>query len=150
MATVYSDLATIQNAPHVGDSMNIAAKEGGKIRVVIASYEAAALAANDIINICKLRKGDIVLPQSLVMHDDLGTGTTMDIGDNDSAGADADRYVDGIDTAAAASVAFFNQVAEIDKIPYVIQNDCWLQATNLGAAATGTIDFYILISRFGG
>ena len=87
---------------------------------------------------------------SFLMHDDLGTGTSMDIGDDDSADADPDRYADGIDTAAAAGVFQFNDVETcIDKVPYKIQNDCWLTATNLGAAATGTLKFTIFIVRAG-
>lgn len=150
MPDVYSDIGTIQNAPHVGDAYNSASKEGGKIRTVLASYEADGLAADDVIGVCKLRKGDIVLPTSFVMFDDLGTGTTLDIGDDDGGTGDPDRYTDGLDTASAAAVAFLNDIGIIDKIPYVIQNDCWLTATNLGAAATGTIRFFVQIVRFGG
>jgi hypothetical protein len=154
MADVYSNVATIQNAPHVGDSFNNPQRAGGKVRVVQASYEAAALAANDVIRVCRLRKGDEVLMNSFVMFDDLGTGTTLDIGDDDpldTGGAgDVDRYADGIDTAAAAAVFVFNDVtACIDKVPYTIQADCWLTAKNLGAAATGTLKFTIFIARAG-
>lgn len=150
MPDFYSDIGTIQNAPHVGDSFNSASKEAGKIRTVLASYEADALAADKVIGVCKLRKGDIVLPTSFVMFDDMGTGTSLDVGDDDGGTGDPDRYVDGLDTAAAAAVAFMNDIGMIDKIPHVITADCWLTATNLGAAATGTIKFFIQIVRFGG
>ena len=96
--SVYSDVATIENAPHVGDTFNNAQRLMGKVRVVQASYEMASTAANVEIAICKLRKGDEVLMNSFVMHDDCGTsGNTMDIGDDDdTTAADADRYADGI------------------------------------------------------
>lgn len=149
MPDVYSDIATNQNAPHVGDSYNDSRKEGGKERVVQAVYEADGLAADSVIAICKLRRGDIVLPSSMVMFDALGASTSLDIGDDDDTTAvDADRYADGIATTSAGAQVL-NQAAVIDKIPYIVQKDCWLTATLLGAAGTGTIKFFMNIVRFG-
>lgn len=148
MAEVYSDIATVEKTPTPGSPL-VAAKFHGKTRVVQASYEAAALAAASIINICKLRKGDIVLMNSFAMFDALGAGTSLDVGDNDSAGADADRYADGIVTTSAEVFQFNDVAACIDKVPYIVQNDCWLQATLLGAEGAGTIKFTIFIARAG-
>jgi hypothetical protein len=151
MTEVYSDVATKQNTPDPTNMLNVQ-RAGAKVYCVQAEYEADALAADDIINVCKLRKGDEVLMNSFVIFDDLGTGTTLDIGDDDDTdAADPDRYADGIDTASAAAVFQFNDVATcIDKVPYAVQKDCWLQATNLGAEATGTLKFTIFIARAGG
>jgi len=150
MVEVYSDIGTVENVPTPQTPL-VAAKYHGKVRVVQAIYEAAALDIDDVINICKLRIGDIVLMNSFVMFDNLGTGCTLDIGDDDDTVlVDVDRYADAIDTATSAETFQFNDVVTcIDKVPYVIAKDCWLQATNLGAAITGTLKFTIFIARAG-
>jgi len=154
MGNVYSDIATKENAPDPANMLS-PQRAGAKVYCVQSVYEAAALAANEVIRVCKLHKGDEVLMNSFVMFDDLGAGTTLDIGDDDpgdTGGAgDIDRYADGIDTATAAAVFVLNDVTTcIDKVPYTVQEDCWLTAKNLGAAATGTLKFTIFIARAGG
>lgn len=149
--SLYTDVATKEYAPDP-TAMLTPQRAGAKVRCVQAVVELAAAAADAEIAICKLRKGDEVLMDSFVMFDDLGTGTTLDIGDDDDTTAvDADRYADGIDTATAAGTFVFNSVATcIDKVPYTAQKDCWLIAKNLGASATGTLKFTIFIARAGG
>jgi hypothetical protein len=151
--SLYSDVATKEHTPDPSNMLS-PQRAGAKVYTVQAAIELAAAAADSEIAICRLRKGDEVLLNSFMSHDVLGVGTSMDIGDNDDTTAvDADRYVDGADTAAAADMIAFKDVgaaACIDKVPYTVQKDCWLIAKVLGAAATGTVKFTIFIARNGG
>lgn len=149
MVDVYSDIATKQKTPTPGDPLDVR-REGGKDRRVKFSYELAGLAANSVIALCKGYKGEeLALGGSYVMFDILGAGTSLDIGDDDAAGVDADRYADGIATTAAG-VHPLPAVAVIDKVPYRFQNDCWITATILGSAGTGTLKGELVITRTGG
>ena len=105
------------------------------LHCVIATYEASAAAANTVINLFKLAKG-AVIQNFVVAHDDLGTGVTVDIGDE----GDTDRYVDGlsVSTSAGSSVTIMP-----DGLGYVIgtdaeHDDTVITAKILGSSATGT------------
>lgn len=147
MATLYTDVANVQNAPHVGDALNKASMAYGKVRVVQALIVLAAAAIGDLINVCKLRRGDVVIPDSQFMNAALGASTTLQLGDTDPAGADDDRYIPAASTAAAATVKVGH--AAIANLPFEVTGDCWLQAKVGGAAATGRVVFTILIARAG-
>lgn len=108
------------------------------VHVISGSYEADSLAANDIINLAKLPQ-NAVIHEIIISTDALGTGVSLDIGD----GNDADRYYDGIDVSASKTS---NNIL-INGLGYIIgtnDNDDVIQATVLGAAATGTLKFAIL------
>lgn len=101
-------------------------------RVVLTqTYAAAALPASDVVKMIEVKKGFRVTKVT-VTFDDLGTGTTIDVGDS----ADPDRYVDGADTASEAGSASW---APADSRGYLYTADDVIQITNLGAAATGDI-----------
>lgn len=104
-------------------------------------YEASSLAANDIINLFHMPKG-AVIKEIIVDYDDLGTGTSLDVGDSN----DVDRYIDGADTATAAGTARINA---IDGRNYRIgtnAGDEIITAKNLGGSATGTIKATVFYS----
>jgi hypothetical protein len=148
--TNYSDVATIENAPTPSTLLS-GGLNRARVRVVQATMELPAVDANSLINICKLYKGDRVLMNSFVIFDDLGNGCSLDIGDTDTAGegaaADIDRYADGIDTSSAG-IFVFNSVATcIDKVPYEVGEECWLQGKVLGAGSEGTLVFTIFIAQ---
>lgn len=158
MATVYSNVRTdlTQDDPSEFVKANQLA---GRIRVAHASYEASSLAADDVIEMFSLPHGARIL-HGYLYFDDLGTGTTMDVGHaayTDSSGssvaADPDEYLDGQDTASAAGRADVaatlalgaNSVVDLDQT--VKDNEFVVTATNLGAAATGTVElvmFYVV------
>lgn len=151
MATVYSNVRTdlTQDDPKEFVKAN---QIGGRVRVAHASYEAASLAADDVIEMFSLPQGARIVGGYLYF-DDLGTGTTMDVGhaaytdgSGNSVAADADEFLDGQDTASAAGRADVaatlalgaNSVVDLDQS--VIDNEYVVTCTNLGAAATGTIE----------
>lgn len=104
-------------------------------------YEASSLAADDIINLFHMPKG-AVIKEIVVDYDDLGAGTSLDVGDSN----DVDRYIDGADTATAAGTARINA---IDGRNYRIgtnAGDEIITAKNLGASATGTIKATVFYS----
>jgi hypothetical protein len=149
--SLYSDVALKQSDPANNDMLD-AQRGDAKVRCVQPVIELDAAAADTEFALCRLYKGDEVLMNSRIMFDDLGTGVTLDIGDDDDTdAADDDRYADGIDVASAAGSFVFDSVATcIDKVPYRIQKDCWLKGMILGAAATGTLKGTIFIARAGG
>ena len=133
MTTVNSTTYEAQEAGKIALSQGVA---NASMHVITTAYEASAAAANTVINLFKLPKGAVV-QNFVVAHDDLGTGVTLDIGDE----GDTDRYVDGlaVSTAAGSTVGVL-----VDGLGYIIgtdteHDDTLVTATVLGAAATGTI-----------
>lgn len=133
MATVNSTTFDAQVAGKIALSQGVA---DATLHVVTTTYEASAAAANTVINLFKLQKG-AVIQNFVVAHDDLGTGVTLDIGDE----GDTDRYVDGISvsTSAGSTVGCL-----VDGVGYVIgtdteHDDTLITAKILGSAATGTL-----------
>ena len=133
MTTVNSDIYAAQEAGKITLSQGVA---DATLHCVTATYEASAAAANTVINLFKLQK-NVVIQNFVVAHDDLGTGVTIDIGDE----GDVDRYVDGlsVSTSAGSTVGVL-----VDGLGYVIgtdteHDDTIVTAKILGAAATGTL-----------
>jgi hypothetical protein len=169
LGTVYSDVATLQQDPNSRSitSLQKAGSVGGKTRFIQASYsfDASAAAADDIIRICKLNPGDVVLPaQSKLYFPAQGTGDSvvLDIGHNDPGGtADPDAYADGLEVAAGGFIELDagGTLASGMISPYFVignagdwttSDECWLEAkivTYTGVPATdGTIYFYIAVT----
>lgn len=150
MATVYTNVATKQNAPSFASSnINEAIVLTPKTRIATATYTVtAALAANDVINIVKLPKHSVVIPHlSQVDSDGVGATTaTIKIGDNDvtAAGVDAsddDRYGAALDVNAAGKDAFDSSTRGVaSNTPYALQSDSWIQATVATLTGTATAD----------
>lgn len=104
-------------------------------------YEASSLADGDIINLFHMPKG-AVIKEIIVDFDDLGTGTTLDVGD----GNDVDRYIDGADTATAAGTARINAIDGRNYRIGTTAGDEIITAKNLGGSATGTIKATVFYS----
>ena len=146
MATVYGVNATKFLDPKP-DNIIDGSQVGGTIKFMYDEYVASSLAASDIITVgAPLPNGAMVL-DIIVNFGDLGTGTTLDVGDSN----DVDRYLDGVDTATAAGKSKMSgstaTIGPIGGIGYVIgtnSGDNQIIATNLGASATGTIKFQII------
>jgi hypothetical protein len=146
MATLYTDVATVQNAPHVGDSFNTPQRAAGKLRIVTAVITLASAQIADVINICKLRKGDEIVA-GYMTNAALGASTTLNLGDTD-AGGSATRYLDATGTSSAARTEFpaSNKTANV---PYTITDNCWLQSVLAGGVASGKVIFTVFIARAG-
>lgn len=146
MATVYGVNRTKFNDPYPANIVD-GAVSGGVVKYFYDEYEASSLAADDVIQFGpKLPAGAVILDIT-VDFDDLGTGTTLDIGDSHTV----DRYLDGVDTATAAGKSSIRTstatIGDINAVGYVIgtnSGDDQLQAKNLGSTATGTIKFGVV------
>lgn len=132
MSTVDSTTYAAQEAGKIALSQGVA---NASLHVITTTYEASAAAANTVINLFKLDKG-AVIQNFVIAHDDLGTGVTVDIGDE----GDVDRYVDGlsVSTSAGSSATIMP-----DGLGYVIgtdaeHDDTVITAKILGSSATGT------------
>lgn len=91
-------------------------------------------AANDILNLVKLPQGAIIDPSlSSVVSEGIATAATIDIGDDDTAGvgaaADADRYADGLDVAAAGVDKFDANACAARLTPYALGADSVIKLT---------------------
>ena len=131
MAEVNSNVYEAQLAGKVEIAPGIAYSS---MHVTSASYTADGLAASDEINLFKLPVGAVIYGMT-VAYDDLGTGTTLNIGDAN----DEDRYMAAVDTATAPGIS---KEIEATGFGYIIgtnEGDELIKAKNLGAAATGTI-----------
>ena len=133
MATVNSTTYAAQLA----GTISLSQGEGNAtLHCITTTYEASAAAANTVINLFKLPKG-VVIQNFVVAHDDVGTGVTVDIGDE----GDIDRYVDGLSLSTSAGSTMG---CLVDGIGYVIgtdaeHDDTLVTAKILGSSATGTI-----------
>lgn len=90
-------------------------------------------AAGDFVRICKLPPRAQVDPTlSSVTSEGVATTLTIDVGDDDDTGvgavADADRYADGLDAAAAGVDLFSANACAARLTPYVTSKECWLIA----------------------
>ncbi len=141
MATVYGANRTKLNDAIGSNVISTGENKAGKY-YIYDTYEAASISADDVIQVGDVLPDGAMVTRIDLVFDDLGTGTTMDVGDSTTV----DRYVDGVDTATAAAITAFPSAAEIDNIGYKIgtnAGDGQIQLTNLGAAATGTIKVMI-------
>ncbi len=151
MATVYSDIATIENAP-TPSTYEVAGQVRGKLRSVTGTYAYNTSASGTVVNLCKLYRGDQVkLGGSWIGSDvALGSGNTIFVGDtDDSTAADPDRYLAASAVAASGDIVQFNDVSTgFAKVPYTIQKECWLTATDTGhATVVGNLRFEIFIAN---
>lgn len=150
MATVYSDVRTdlTQDDPSEFVQAN---QIGGSLRVARGSYEAAALASGDVIEMFALPNGARILEGTLC-HDALGASTTLAVGHaayTNSAGssvaADADEFKAAAASTSAQCVAVaatlaLGSGAEVDLDGDEANNEYVVTVTMGGAAGTGTIE----------
>lgn len=144
MATVYTDIGAISNAPTLSNRYQ-GNKKFGDLHLVTAVYTVtAALAANDIIRIVKLPAGARIVPHlSQIDTDGVGATTaTLTVGDTDAQSdgtdaTDADRYGAALDVNAAGKDLFDGATRGVaSNTPYALQSESWITATV--ATLTGT------------
>lgn len=102
------------------------------LHVTTAEIELSSVAANDTINLFRVPVGCRILDVK-VDTDKLGSGTTMDVGDKD----DADRYIDGMNTAKTGGVSASCLIDGIGFTPTA--GNSVIVAKNLGGSASGTL-----------
>ncbi len=113
-------------------------ENGGRVRFMYDLYEAIGNAiASRILMGPKLPKGARILPQSCLMTDDLGTTTTLAVGD----GTTADRFLAATTCVTAKQQTFFTQQDELGK---ALTAETQLYLTVGADTATGTIEVFIL------
>lgn len=144
MATVYgTNTTTKRGTVQGGDQLN-RVYEKGQVFNLYDVYEASSIASGTVIKIGPFPKGAMILPDSFIVHDALGTGVTLAVGDDDdSTAADADRYVEATAAATAGVIQFNDAAACIDKVPYVLGKEAYLTITTGGATASGTLKAFI-------
>jgi hypothetical protein len=129
MATVNSTVYAKQISPTLGNRIITKNQIDAPVRVFEYVHTMVGdEAANDILNLVKLPQGAIIDPSlSSVVNDGIATTATIDIGDDDTAGvgaaADADRYADGLDVAAAGVDLFTANSSATRLTPYVLGAD---------------------------
>ena len=132
MSTKLTDLALKQTTP-TGKNLSRFALNGGKGRKSRPTFTLVGdEIADDVIRIQRLQRGDVVdISKADIFVQNPGTQLIIDIGDDDPAGADPDRYCDGLDVSAGGWFSLKQGGTEVAHatVPYVVQNECWLTAT---------------------
>lgn len=134
MATSNSAVYAKQIAPTMGNR-NSRMLENAKVFFATVAYTMLGTeAAGDILNLIKLPQGSIIVPGlSRIIAEAIATTATVDIGDDDVAGvgaaADADRYADGLDVAAAGVDLFDSIIAAARLTPYTLGADSIITLT---------------------
>lgn len=128
MATVNSTVYGKQIDPTMGNRV-VPKQLCSKLFFAVIAYTMLGTEAQgDFINLVKLPQGAEIDPAaSSVTGDGVATTCTLDIGDDDTAGvgaaADADRYADGLDVAAAGIDAFSANACAARLVPYALGAD---------------------------
>ncbi len=144
MATVYGVNKTkMRNA--IGSNLIDSGVNKGQVCAMYDTYEASALAAASVIELCDvLPKGSRVL-EILVLTDNLQGTATIDIGDV----ADDDRYASAVDISGQATTYNFPATtagANIASLGYeigTIADDDQIALTVNTSAVTGTIKIVV-------
>ena len=138
MATVYSDVGTIQSStnPETKAALNplsISSLIQADTLVTISATAAAA----DVVRLVKVPAGYRLLPEYVRIYaEDPGTTLTVDIGDDDATTAvDADRYVDGLDISAGGTFVGSTAPGVGLFARYTLQAQSWITLTYATASA---------------
>lgn len=108
---------------------------GGRVRLAMDVYEAAALGIGSDIHIARLPKGARLLPQSCIVSDALGAGVTLEVGD----GTDTDKFMAATVNNTANLQTFMKRIDGSDELTDVTD----IYITTGAGAATGTIRSFI-------
>ena len=146
MATYKGVNRTLADNP-VGSNIMDPGVQQGKVRVIMETYEASALAIGSIIEVGELiPKGSRVLDVVLT-HDALGAAT-FDVGDYE----DTDRYFNDESVAVANALHRLNLIDgrqyKVDETtPGATTTDRQVIITTAGAVITGTIKIEIYYTQ---
>jgi hypothetical protein len=128
-----SVLAALQADPVIGSRAEGLNASAETLFVTTTYTMLGTEAAGDFVRICKLPPRVMVDPTlSTITSEGVATTLTVDVGDDDDTGvgtaADADRYADGLDCAAAGIDLFSANACAARLTPYVTSKECWLIA----------------------
>ena len=152
MATYYGAQKTKVNTGPTGANIVSPGLLGGRVRCMVDTYEAAALAAASVIEMGQeLPVGATIL--EIILHtDNLQNSTTIAVGDYE----DADRYLDAVDCGSAEVTKMIGTTTgNIDGRAYTIDEtytgktvgsgtDRQITLTTGTGEATGTIKLIVL------
>ncbi len=105
MATVYGANKTKMNTP-IGANLLDQGLNKSNVCFMYDSYEASALAAASVIEVCDKVPDGAVVTKITVLTDDLGGTATIDLGDQ----ADDDRYASAVDISGAAATYIYPEL----------------------------------------
>lgn len=147
-----STQAAIQASPTPSTLLDHS-KFGGKTRILYVDYTlTTSEAATEVLDLAELVPGDVVsVYNSGAYIPNPGTALVFDIGDDDEAGADPDRYVDGLTASAGGWFDFTagGTASAAAATPYAVQNPCRLQLTFATATSLNAVklQFTIVITN---
>lgn len=148
MATVKGVNRTLADTPE-GSNITKPGLLEGKLRVMVDSYEAAAIASGTIIEVGKYLPKGAVIVEVCLMADALGSGVTLIVGDYE----DTNRYIEASSTWNTANQiqrlnAIDGRQYEVDETTEgATSTDRQVIITTGGAAATGTIKIEITYTQ---
>jgi len=109
---------------------------GSRVQLMYDEYEAEGLTTASTITVGVLPAGARLLPNSIIMHDALGTSRTLALGD----GTTANKFM----AATAAASAGKLWLTAIDELGVRLAASTNLVLTIAGGTGTGTIKSFIL------
>ena len=112
-----------------GSTFLLAGEAGGSLNVLTETIEISSLAAATVLNVGKTFNGQIRVVDCKILHDALGTGVTLKLGDT----VDDDAII--VATAAATAGTLSIAIDQMD----VVLTGTNLVLTTGGATGTGTI-----------
>lgn len=112
---------------------------------VVSTYEASALAATTVIEMCKIQAGVTVLGGQLIA-DALGSSTTLAIGNTTTVTDPNDTFTANFLAATSTSSATATTFMGAGKFPRTFTSDDTLDVQVAGAAATGTITLVVYMT----
>jgi hypothetical protein len=124
---------TAQTAPSVTTYLDYN-ETGGKLRTfLVEDIISGTDATSDTKKILRLPKGFTMIPSlSYVTLEDPGTTLTLDLGDNDTAGTDADRYCNDLVLSSGGNVGLASALGTFGVAatrPFKTTSECDLTAT---------------------
>ena len=113
---------------------------------VVSTYEASALAADTVIEMCKIQAGVTVLGGQLIA-DALGTSATLAIGNTTTVSDPDDTFTANFLAATAVdAAATATTFMGAGKFPKTFDSDDTLDIQVAGGAATGTITLVVYMT----
>ena len=129
MATVNGDNYSVAaDFDPSADSKLVQGLWNGKVRCQMDEYTINAKAAGTVINIAKLPKGATFIA-GIIVHEALGGGVTLAMGDSATDDVDADRYMEATSAATAGNL----DAKAFAGVGYTALEDLTLYLTTAGA-----------------
>lgn len=143
MATVYGVNSTKHNSPSMANMVE-GVEDSGRVIYKHDSYEATAKAQGTEIVLGKVKKGEIILPQSAIAYDALGANSALAVGYTDGTTASPAALLASTATTSAG-VSTFAACGDAA----AATADLTIYATVSGSGAiTGSVDLHLLVATY--